>query len=143
MLNESSSNNSIFPFQSDLEAKPSQDWSLVSERSLYRDIRAGSTFQLRQGDVSLLCTVQVRCRKLFHSLERTQMQQTRPSSLFKPLTQPQTAYRTCRTSISARRSSMPPPTGSSSGSTRRPRCNGVKSVTDDAISYKFVKLSIS
>ncbi len=31
----------------------------MSERSLYRDVRAGSTFQLRQGgDVSLLCTVE-------------------------------------------------------------------------------------
>ena len=55
-----------FQFQSDLEAKASQDWSLVSERSLYRDIRAGSTFQLRQGDVSLLCTVQVRCMEHTH-----------------------------------------------------------------------------
>ena len=53
-------------FQSDLEAKPSQDWSLVSERSLYRDIRAGSTFQLRQGDVSLLCTVKVRYSEHIH-----------------------------------------------------------------------------
>jgi hypothetical protein len=36
-----------------------QHWSLVSERSLYRDIQAGSIFQLRQGaDVSLLCQVE-------------------------------------------------------------------------------------
>ena len=32
-------------------------WSLVSERSLYREIQPGVTFQLRQGDVSLLCQV--------------------------------------------------------------------------------------
>jgi len=36
-----------------------QHWSLVSERSLYRDIQPGVAFQLRQsGDVSLLCQVE-------------------------------------------------------------------------------------
>jgi hypothetical protein len=45
--------------QNDLEALPVQNWSLVSERSLYRDIHGGTSFQLRQGsELSLLCTVQ-------------------------------------------------------------------------------------
>ncbi len=35
-----------------------QHWSLVSERSLYRDLSEGCVFQLRQGEVSLLCSVQ-------------------------------------------------------------------------------------
>ena len=35
-----------------------QSWALVSERLLYRDIQPGTIFQLRQGDVSLLCSVE-------------------------------------------------------------------------------------
>jgi vang-like len=45
--------------QNDREVREIQHWSLVSERSLYRDIQPGSLFQLRQaGDVSLLCQVE-------------------------------------------------------------------------------------
>jgi len=45
--------------QNDREVREVQHWSLVSERSLYRDIQPGVAFQLRQGgDVSLLCQVE-------------------------------------------------------------------------------------
>jgi len=45
--------------QNDREFREVQHWSLVSERSLYRDIQPGVAFQLRQGgDVSLLCQVE-------------------------------------------------------------------------------------
>merc|ERR1712150_19399 len=44
--------------QNQREHREIHNWSLVSERSLYRDIEDGTIFQLRQGDVSLLCQVQ-------------------------------------------------------------------------------------
>merc|ERR1719270_2591542 len=43
--------------QNDREHRDVHSWSLVSERLLYRDIQPGTMFQLRQGDVSLLCQV--------------------------------------------------------------------------------------
>ena len=47
----------FFFFQNDREHREVHSWSLVSERLLYRDIQPGTMFQLRQGDVSLLCQV--------------------------------------------------------------------------------------
>ena len=44
-------------FQNEREVREVHSWSLVSERLLYRDIQPGSIFQLRQGDISLLCQV--------------------------------------------------------------------------------------
>ncbi|XP_040581084.1 vang-like protein 2 [Lepeophtheirus salmonis] len=44
--------------QNQYESKDVQSWALISDRLLYRDISAGTTFQLRQGDISLLCQVQ-------------------------------------------------------------------------------------
>ena len=43
--------------QNEREIREVHSWSLVSERLLYRDIQPGTMFQLRQGDVSLLCQV--------------------------------------------------------------------------------------
>lgn len=43
--------------QNEREIREVHSWSLVSERLLYRDIQPGTIFQLRQGDVSLLCQV--------------------------------------------------------------------------------------
>lgn len=43
--------------QNEREMREIHSWSLVSERLLYRDIQPGTMFQLRQGDVSLLCQV--------------------------------------------------------------------------------------
>ena len=47
----------ISVLQNEREIREVHSWSLVSERLLYRDIQPGSIFQLRQGDVSLLCQV--------------------------------------------------------------------------------------
>ncbi len=44
-------------FQNDKEFRDVQRWSLISEKSLYRGVESGTVFQLRQGDVSLLCQV--------------------------------------------------------------------------------------
>eukprot|EP00096_Caligus_rogercresseyi_P008972 TRINITY_DN2957_c0_g1_i1.p1 TRINITY_DN2957_c0_g1~~TRINITY_DN2957_c0_g1_i1.p1 ORF type:complete len:632 (+),score=167.30 TRINITY_DN2957_c0_g1_i1:297-2192(+) len=44
--------------QNQYESKDVQSWALISDRLLYRDISAGTTFQLRQGDISLLCQIQ-------------------------------------------------------------------------------------
>lgn len=43
--------------QNEREVREVHSWSLISERLLYRDIQPGSLFQLRQGDISLLCQV--------------------------------------------------------------------------------------
>ena len=48
---------SYYFFQNEREIREVHSWSLVSERLLYRDIQPGTIFQLRQGDVSLLCQV--------------------------------------------------------------------------------------
>ena len=47
----------FFILQNEREIREVHSWSLVSERLLYRDIQPGTMFQLRQGDVSLLCQV--------------------------------------------------------------------------------------
>ncbi len=44
--------------QNDRDSRPPQNWSLVSEKSLYRSLEDGTIFQLRQGEVALLCRVQ-------------------------------------------------------------------------------------
>lgn len=44
--------------QSDLEKKNIQTWGLVSDVPLNRSIEPGSVFMLRQGDTSLLVTIQ-------------------------------------------------------------------------------------
>ena len=44
-------------FQNERENREVHSWSLVSERKPYRDIQPDTIFQLRQGDVSLLCQV--------------------------------------------------------------------------------------
>ncbi|KAK3932792.1 Vang-like protein 1 [Frankliniella fusca] len=43
--------------QNEKEQKSVQSWSLVCEELLSRPLRQGLTFQLRQSDVSLLCTI--------------------------------------------------------------------------------------
>lgn len=43
--------------QNEREVREVHSWALVSERLLYRDIQPGTIFQLRQGDISLLCQV--------------------------------------------------------------------------------------
>ena len=48
----------LSPLQNEREVRDVQSWALVSERLLYRDIQPGTIFQLRQGDVALLCTVE-------------------------------------------------------------------------------------
>ncbi|EEB14990.1 conserved hypothetical protein [Pediculus humanus corporis] len=53
--------------QNEKEQKPVQSWSLVCEELLSRPLRHGTTFQLRQNDVSLLC--QVRTLPHFHIIE--------------------------------------------------------------------------
>lgn len=53
--------------QNEKEQKPIQSWSLVCEELLSRPLRNGTTFQLRQNDVSLLC--QVRTIPHFHLIE--------------------------------------------------------------------------
>ena len=45
------------PFQNDREHRPIQSWALICETLLSRNIKPGVVFQLRQGDVSLLCEV--------------------------------------------------------------------------------------
>ena len=45
-------------FQNEREQRDVHSWALVSERLLYRDIQPGTIFQLRQGDISLLCHVE-------------------------------------------------------------------------------------
>eukprot|EP00095_Tigriopus_kingsejongensis_P007835 maker-scaffold1517_size37798-snap-gene-0.9 protein:Tk07835 transcript:maker-scaffold1517_size37798-snap-gene-0.9-mRNA-1 annotation:"van-gogh" len=46
--------------QSDtVSSHATQHWSLVCEKSLYRELEPGVVFQLRQGEVSLMCQVQV------------------------------------------------------------------------------------
>lgn len=49
--------NNYLSFQNEQELRETQSWSLISERLLYRDIESGTLFQLRQGDVSLMCQV--------------------------------------------------------------------------------------
>jgi len=44
--------------QNEREQRDVHSWALVSERLLYRDIQPGTIFQLRQGDISLLCHVE-------------------------------------------------------------------------------------
>ncbi|KAA0186638.1 hypothetical protein HAZT_HAZT008179 [Hyalella azteca] len=44
--------------QNDQEHRGVQSWGLVCEQLLSRPIKAGTVFQLRQNDVSLLCCVQ-------------------------------------------------------------------------------------
>ncbi|TRY78777.1 hypothetical protein TCAL_01743 [Tigriopus californicus] len=45
--------------QSDKESsRELQRWSLVCEKSLYRELEPGVSFQLRQGEVSLMCQIQ-------------------------------------------------------------------------------------
>lgn len=43
--------------QNDKEQKELQSWSLICEDLLSRPVRDGTTFQLRQNDVSLLCQI--------------------------------------------------------------------------------------
>ena len=43
--------------QNDKEKSPVQTWSLVCDVLLSRGVEHGTVFQLRQGDVSLLCRV--------------------------------------------------------------------------------------
>uniref|UniRef100_A0A0K2TSU5 Uncharacterized protein n=2 Tax=Lepeophtheirus salmonis TaxID=72036 RepID=A0A0K2TSU5_LEPSM len=43
--------------QSDREDKPVQTWALICDILLSRSIGPGIIFQLRQGDISLLCQV--------------------------------------------------------------------------------------
>lgn len=43
--------------QNEKEQKPIQNWSLICNELLSRPMKHGTTFQLRQNDVSLLCTV--------------------------------------------------------------------------------------
>ena len=50
-------NTFSFCYNNWFEIREVHSWSLVSERLLYRDIQPGTIFQLRQGDVSLLCQV--------------------------------------------------------------------------------------
>ena len=46
-------------FQNDREQQKSvQSWSLICDSLLSRPLKSGCVFQLRQGDISLLCTVQ-------------------------------------------------------------------------------------
>lgn len=45
-------------FQNDREHRQVQSWSLICDSLLTRSIKSGCVFQLRQGDVSLLCQVQ-------------------------------------------------------------------------------------
>lgn len=44
-------------FQSEKEQKEVQSWSLICDQVLSQPIKKGTVFQLRQNDVSLLCTV--------------------------------------------------------------------------------------
>ena len=44
-------------FQNERDRADVQSWSLICDNPLYLMVSAGSTFQLRQGDVSLLCEV--------------------------------------------------------------------------------------
>lgn len=44
-------------FQHDRENRSVQSWSLICDVLLTRSIKDGTVFQLRQGDVSLLCSV--------------------------------------------------------------------------------------
>ncbi|XP_065214540.1 vang-like protein 2-B isoform X1 [Planococcus citri] len=43
--------------QNEKEQKPIQNWSLICNEMLSRPMKNGTTFQLRQNDVSLLCTI--------------------------------------------------------------------------------------
>lgn len=43
--------------QNEKEQKEVQSWSLICEDLLSRPLRTGTVFQLRQNDVSLLCTI--------------------------------------------------------------------------------------
>lgn len=48
--------NKLF-FQNEREMKPVQTWALICDHLLSRSIKTGTLFQLRQGDVSLMCEV--------------------------------------------------------------------------------------
>ena len=47
----------IFLFQNEREVSGVQGWALICDTMLSRSIGPGTVFQLRQGDVSLLCSV--------------------------------------------------------------------------------------
>ena len=47
----------IFVFQNEREVSGVQGWALICDTMLSRSIGPGTVFQLRQGDVSLLCSV--------------------------------------------------------------------------------------
>lgn len=49
--------NFFFFFQNEREQVDVQAWSLICDTMLTRGIRDGTRFQLRQGDISLLCSV--------------------------------------------------------------------------------------
>ena len=46
-----------FLLQNDRERSHLQSWALICDTMLSRSIKDGTVFQLRQGDVSLLCSV--------------------------------------------------------------------------------------
>ena len=46
-----------FCFQNDRELCGNQSWALICDTMLSRSISPGTVFQLRQGDISLLCSV--------------------------------------------------------------------------------------
>ncbi len=51
------SSHFCYLFQNEKERKSVQNWSLICNELLSRPMKDGISFQLRQNDVSLLCTV--------------------------------------------------------------------------------------
>lgn len=47
----------FFLNQNEKEQKPLQSWSLICNELLTRALKDGTVFQLRQNDLSLLCTI--------------------------------------------------------------------------------------